>query len=149
MAKWPKHRSKFGYGGGAVRSHVFERTPETGLAGLAKIGPVPFVEHCEDIRHDQARDPWLDDRVGEGIDEPRQRHPTFPAEEGRVTGIGFLEIEGDRVRIADDAVRVVRTGTWPPPEKAMMSFSVKRQGTVSTSRPLCARAMRVRQQNGL
>ena len=41
------------------------------------------------------------------------------------------------------------TGTRPWPENASASFSVKRQGIVSTASPLCASAMRVRQQYGL
>jgi len=41
------------------------------------------------------------------------------------------------------------TGTRPPFGRGNLSFSVKRHGTVSTSSPLCASAMRVRQQNGL
>ena len=38
------------------------------------------------------------------------------------------------------------TGTRPWPEAAIAVFSVKRQGMVSTSSPLCASAMRARQQ---
>lgn len=41
------------------------------------------------------------------------------------------------------------TGTSFCSEKAMASFSVKRQGTVRTARPLWASAMRVFQQCGL
>src|SRR6266581_3710984 len=41
------------------------------------------------------------------------------------------------------------TGTRPAFGVGSLSFSVKRQGTVSTSRPLCASAIRARQQNGL
>src|SRR5580658_1882340 len=41
------------------------------------------------------------------------------------------------------------TGTRPWPEKAIASLSVNRQGSVSTARPLCASAIRVRQQYGL
>src|SRR3954447_23448947 len=41
------------------------------------------------------------------------------------------------------------TGTRPAFGDGSLSFSVNRHGTVSTSRPLCASAIRVRQQNGL
>src|SRR5579872_799487 len=41
------------------------------------------------------------------------------------------------------------TGTRPSFGVGSLSFSVKRHGTVSTSRPLCASAIFVRQQNGL
>src|SRR5438105_1908549 len=41
------------------------------------------------------------------------------------------------------------TGTLPAFGVGNLSFSVKRHGTVSTASPLCASAIRVRQQNGL
>src|SRR6478609_4768075 len=41
------------------------------------------------------------------------------------------------------------TGTFSEPCGAIAVFSVKRHGSVSADSPLCASAIRVRQQNGL
>ncbi len=41
------------------------------------------------------------------------------------------------------------TGTFSEPCGAIAPFSVKRHGMVSADSPLCANAIRVRQQNGL
>ena len=41
------------------------------------------------------------------------------------------------------------TGTFSDPCGAIAGFSVKHQGMVSADSPLCASAIRVRQQNGL
>ena len=43
----------------------------------------------------------------------------------------------------------VETIPWRFTEKAALAFSVNRHGIVSTARPLCARAILVRQQYGL
>src|SRR5712675_2414134 len=102
-----------------------------------------------DIRDDQREHAADHGDVAPPVQHPADGAAAFAAEQRRPVGIGVFQIIRDRQESTMAVSPSISTGTFSELCGAIASFSVKRHGIDCADSPLCASAIRVRQQYGL